>query len=330
MGKENFFVLLISSIFLLSGCQQEKINIPDTGRKIVINGLITTDTLLNVFISRSDYLLDLSGNGYEYLRDLDSLEVCLYQNNDKIDSLYHYKYYDYDYWKMFNYGNYRSHNVHPLASREYKIVAKGSGFPTASAVTTIPDLVRIERVDTSRIILAPGEYYDSNIGLQIKIEFSDPLNETNCYLFRMYMNIYWEYYGSYIPYYSDVIFFTCQDPIIEEKLTSVNGLEAIAFSDKVINGQRHSLNIIVKGESIGKPYTDYPESSYSNPRKTLYFKLYSITEEYFSYIQTLHLYSKNYSNPLLEPVLMNSNVTGGYGMFSGASVSSDSIVFKFE
>jgi hypothetical protein len=185
-------------------------------------------------------------------------------------------------------------------------------------------------VDTSRIILAPGEYYESDVGLLFKIEFSDPINETNCYLFRIYKNTYWEYYNSYVPYSSEVIRFTCQDPIIEEKLNSVNGLEAIAFSDKVINGQRHSLNIIVKGESIGRPFTDFPESSYTNHKKTLYFKLYSITEEYFRYIQTLHLYSKNYSNPLVEPVLMYSNVSGGYGMFSGASVSSDSIVFKFE
>jgi hypothetical protein len=165
---------------------------------------------------------------------------------------------------------------------------KRQGLSDATAITTIPDLVRIEHIDTSRVILAPGSYYVSNSGMQFKIEFSDPVNETNYYLFRMYMNTYWDpYYNSYVPYNSKVIRFSCQDPIVEEKLNNINGLEAIAFSDKVINGQKHSLNVIVKGESIGKPFMDSPESSYTNHRKTLYFKFYSITEEYFRYIQIL-------------------------------------------
>jgi hypothetical protein len=109
-------------------------------------------------------------------------------------------------------------------------------------------------------------------------------------------------------------------------------LQAVAFSDKLINGQKHYLDVVIKGEQFGEPliHLIHQPNEYSDIRKTLYIKLYSITEEFFRYIQTLKIYSKNYSNPLTEPVLMNSNITGGYGMLSGASVSSDSIVFNIK
>lgn len=331
-GIQNSPLLIFTFIIVINiGCQRENIDIPDTGRKIVINGLITTDTVLNAFLSRSNYLLDISGTGSEYMRDLDSMEVSIYENNVKIDSLSHYRYYDYDPWKILNFGNYRSVKEYPSVGKEYKIVAKGRDLPEATAKTIIPDMVGIEGVDTSRIILAPGTYYEFNTGLLCRIEFSDPSDKMNYYLLRIRLNTYWRPYNNYyIPYRSEDMYFYCTDPIIEEKLYNINGLLAVSLSDKIINGQKHKLDIVIKGESIGEPLIDidFSTSSYTEHHKTLYIKLYSITEEFFRYIQTLQLYSRNYSNPLAEPVLMESNVTGGYGMFSGASVSTDSIVFN--
>lgn len=326
----KYFVLPGLFLILLTTCMKENPDIPDTGRKIAINGLITTDTFLNVFVSRSSYLLDRSGASGESMMDFDNLDISFYMDNERIDSLYHYHYYDFDHWLLMNFGNYRSSNVYPLPGREYKIVAKGSGLPEATAITTIPDLVRIERVDTSLIILAPGSYYQLNLGVKFQLEFSDPPNVPNYYLFRMYMNTYWDLYdNAYVPYRSETIEFTCQDPIVEEKLNCIQGMQAVAFSDIVINGQSHNLDVILKAESIREPFMEGPFGSYTTHRKTVYLKLYSITEEYFRYIQTLMLYSKNYSNPLADPVLMYSNVSGGFGMFSGAAVSTDSIVFRF-
>ena len=299
-------------------------DIPDTGRKIVINGLITTDNLLNVKITKSSYINDIRGAAYLSSTDLDSAEVRFYQNSTCIDSLHHV-YDDYFYaWNVFYIGNYWSQSVYPTPGQEYKVVAKVPGLPDASASTIIPNPVRIEHVDTSRIILAPGSYYNNNVGMQFKIEFSDPVNEPNYYLLKIYLITYW------VPFPdSSTIGFICIDPIVEERLSS-DELKGIAFSDKVINGQRYSLKVIVKGETIGKPFIDYPQSSWQEDhRTTVFFQLYSITEEYFRFIQSLNLYYKNYGNPLAEPVLMYSNVNGGYGMFSGAAVSTDSIVFQY-
>jgi hypothetical protein len=169
--------------------------------------------------------------------------------------------------------------------------------------------------------------------LKCNIEFSDPANETNYYLFDVYKK-YKEYsfkHSENIPIYSN-------DPIVEETLFSIEGgffttysAYGIAFSDKIINGLKSSLSVIIRCASIGLPF--YNDDSYAdedgNHRKVVYFRLYSITEDYFKYIQTLNQYYKSYDNPLSDPVLVHSNITNGYGIFAGAAVSSDSLVFTY-
>ena len=326
----KYFSIFILFLITFTGCQKLKMDIPDTGRKLAINGLISTDELLNLKVTKSAYINDLGIDNYLKTYDLDSADVSIYQNNSMIDSLHHLSGEYRDLWDVFQEGNYWSKSTIPMPGKEYKVVAKYPGLPDASATTVIPNLVEIENIDSLRVTLAPGSYYDSKIGLQFKIKFSDPANESNFYLFRMSINTYYDpYSGYYVPFRSDFLLFDSDDPIVEEKIYHVNGLESVVFSDKVINGQTYNLDVIVKAESVGNPLNPGIYGTYTENRKSIYFKLYSITEEYFRYLQTLQEYSKNYGNPLAEPILVNSNVKDGYGMFSGAAVSVDSLVFQY-
>lgn len=306
----KYILLIVQCLILLTACQQEKIELPDTGRKIVIIGLISTDSLLSVFVNKSVYISEYD---FPIGKDLENAKVYIYQNNICVDSLSH----DWKPWsldRIYYPGNYWSKSVIPLPGNEYKIVAKVAGLPDATASTKIPDIVWIERVDTSRIVLDPVPPLNDSIKRLIcKIEFTDPKDETNYYLFNIGKS------------------FLCQDPIIEEELYDINSnngqsdgsnLEGIVFSDKVINGQKYSLTISIP---ITQIYDDSFKAIY--PEVTVPLKLYSITEEYFKYIQTLNLYNAKFGNPLAEPVLVYSNITGGYGIFAGSSVSCKPIVY---
>jgi hypothetical protein len=301
----KYFVLSTLSLFLFTACQQEDLEIPDTGRKIVINGLIATDTLLNVYINKSAYIIS---TGPVFHSDLENADVNFYQNSIRIDSLYHFNM-GINTSTIFYAGNYWSKSVFPLPGMEYKIVAKVPGLPDATATTTIPDLVRIERVDTSRIIFG---FHGHNYRMIFNIEFTDPANETNYYLFRM------SSFG--FKFNSHNNSFASQDPIIEEEMKNgSNSIEGVVFSDKLINGQKHNLTVSTNGSF-----------SSNGPKKTImYLRLYSITDEYFKYIQTLNLYNAKKGNPLAEPVIVYSNITGGLGIFAGAAVSTDSIVVPY-
>jgi hypothetical protein len=307
--------ILIIIVVLVNISCQKKLDVPDTGRKIVINGLITTDSLLNVQISRSFYLNYNTGDPGNLLYDLDNVAVKILKNNLPSDSLYHMPFYYYDNWMVFNGGNYKSKSTYPQAENKYTIIATSNNLPVAMATTTIPKVVKIVKVDTVGIILAVGSFVNLNKGFLCKIEFNDPIEETNYYLFNI-REMMSENYAS--P--NNSLDFSCDDPIVEEKLFDGEKNEGLAFSDKLFNGQNHILNVIIKKEMIGN-YTAFDA-------QTVCFRLYSITEEYFQYIKDLNLYSKNYGNPLADPVMVYSNVSGGYGMFSGAAISSYSVIFE--
>lgn len=309
----KYITLIALCSILLTSCQHE-IVLPDTGRKIVINGFIATDSLLNVFVNKSVYA---STFDFPYGKDLDNAKVYIYQNDICIDSLNHEWRSSYSFTSnsssIYYPGNYWSKRLIPLPGNEYKIVAKVPGLPDATASTKIPDIVRIERIDTTRIVIDPATGNYSFKRLICKIEFTDPKDETNYYLFNV---------GKV---------FLCQDPIVEEELWNINHgawdgnryIEGIAFSDKVINGQKYSLTISIP---ITQIYIDSLKTSIY-PELTVPLKLYSITEEYFKYIQTLNLYNAKFGNPLTEPVQVYSNITGGLGIFAGSSVSCKSIVY---
>lgn len=319
-------VILTFFIILFSACLKVNIEIPDTGRKIVINGLITTDNLLNVRISKSAYIGDMNTSIYSSLYNVDNAEVFFYQNSTRIDSLY-YVGRPFDEDRMYFFGNYWSERVSPIAGKEYKIVAKVPGLPDAITSTVVPNLVKIERVDTSRVLLTPdpNNKNSSKVQMICKINFTDPSNDKNFYLFNIYR----------IPSWGNPqnIYFKSQDPIVEEKLNSYQETEGIVFSDKIINGQKYGLAVTVDANAFGRPFSnDTPTADgipYPDHIKTIYFRLYSITEEYYRYIKTLNKYNANYTNPLADPVLVYSNINGGYGIFAGASISSDSIVFHY-
>lgn len=175
-------------LVLFAACQQEKIVKPDTGSKIVINSLITTDSLLNVHLAKSDNLNVYSDSTNPITTGLVNAKVYFYQYNTFIDSL-HYVYPNWPFmWddNVYYPCNYISSTVYPLSGKEYKIIVKAPSLPDATASTTIPGLVKIEQVDTSRIITATDTTNSLNISLVCNIEFTDPANVANYYLFYIF------------------------------------------------------------------------------------------------------------------------------------------------
>ena len=308
--------LLLYSLFLLlvCACQKENVEIPDTGRKLVINGLITTDSLLSVRISNSNYIKD--PKMWASFSEFVSADVRFYRDNIILDSL-HYLFQDNRY-VIYPTSNYKSDKIYPLPGNEYKINVKKLGFPDATAKTIIPRLVKIEKVDTLRTVVVPG--YGRDFIMNCKIEFTDPADVKNYYLINIVTKK--------SPLKREYMAFDCNDPVIEEEFVSNTMVGKIlkygyAFSDKLLEGKKYSLNVSFDGFYYREnPFNPTPKSSY-----TIFFRLYSITEDYFKFIQTLNLFNATYMNPLVEPVMVYTNVSGGYGIFAGAAVSTDSIIF---
>jgi hypothetical protein len=331
----KYLFLFILFLAMIPACKQDNLVLPDTGRKIVINGFISSDSLLNVRISRSAYISETGPAADTNLSSLYNAQVYIYQNTTKIDSLYYKRLinpngsssFGSNTW--FHFGNYKSKNVFPLPGSEYKIVVKAPGLPDASASTTIPNLVKIDSVDSSRFITSEYPDMPYKVCMKFDIKFTDPGNETNYYLFNIWKT-------PSIDITRNLLFY-CNDPIVEERIRYFHNYEeafieqfyGVAFTDKLINGQKSSLTVSVLGLDIGKPFYENGDEIRNNHKKTIYFRLYSVTKECYSYIRSLNLYDQNYANPLANPVTVYSNIIGGYGIFAGAAVASDSIVFNY-
>ncbi len=316
----KYFIVYTLCLILFTACTKEKIEVPDTGRKIVINGLITTDSLFNVSLTQSGILTDRGNYQHADLR----FNTKIYENNVLVDSsLYGFTYPD-GYYGYLLASDYGSRKVIPFPGNEYKIVANAAGLPEASATTKIPNLVKISFIDTLMT-----EVYKGYITCNVQI--TDPPDEKNYYMLMVKRKVY-NIHTRGIP----EIEFDCTDPIIEEKLMD-GGTIGIAFSDKIINGKKHKIPIKIGQSAFGYPFLDDREVTTGHGptiigppiKKTFYFRLYSITEDFYKYIRTLNLYGKNFGNPLTDPVLMHSNVNGGLGIFAGAAVSVDSLVYDY-
>ena len=321
-------ILFALYLILTVACQEEKIKVPDIGRKIVINALITTDSLFSVSLTQSGPFAD---DYYQYPEH--RFDAKIYQNNILVDSLYGFPHNDTDPNDFYLYkSDYGSKKITPLPGNEYKIMVNTAGLPEASATTKIPDLVRISFIDTVMSFVPPVTPLPLDQSFEGKItcnvQFSDPPGEKNYYILMLYKRAYHIRHPSIEELSVD-----CKDPIIEEKFEG-----GVAFSDKIINGKKHEVAIPFGCIAFGYPFYDDRDYTYGHGpttigppiKKTFYFRLYSITEEFYKYIQTLNLYHKNIDNPLADPVLIYSNVNGGLGIFGGAAVSVDSLVYDYK
>ena len=177
-------LLLYTLIILISlSCKKENPSFPDTGRKIVVNCLLSTDSLIGVNICGSLYIKDTS-NFVKY-NFIDNAKVEIFENENYLDSLI---YIDLRWSPSLTNSylipnNYRSKTFFPSTGKQYQIRIKAPKKPDAIAITTIPNLVKIEKVDTTRIILTNVDYWQSKIKFACNIFFTDPAGEKNYYLF---------------------------------------------------------------------------------------------------------------------------------------------------
>ena len=323
--------ILISVLFLIS-CQKENVGFHDE-RKIVINGLIDSDNSLAVNVSGSLSITDTAKMVFE--NGLFNSKVYMYESNNYVDTLCNlaYKQYidyitnvrqvEYSEFIQFLYirdlQNFRAENIQPKPGKEYKVVVKTPGYPDAFATTQIPDMVKIDHWDTTHFFVQGADELKHKIAYNV--EFLDPKENKNYYVFYIYFSSDFE-----TPYlWADGVTHSC--PYTEEEINHGTMNLGIAFSDKSINGNKCRISGNIDVGSIGFPFYD-DHSHYKHFRSVVYFKLYSVTEGYFKYIQTLNLHLKNLASPIAEPVQVYSNVQGGYGVFEGAAVSTDSLVFK--
>lgn len=328
--KNSTYLPVVILAILLQSCHKElDYEDLDFKPKIVLNGIIYQDSIIEVNVARTKSIIEHS----EVLPFLDNAEVRLFENDVYIEDL------SYD-----SLGMYRS-TVTAKANTSYRLEAKTDEIETASASFSLQELkeftlsnIQFEITDTTvsfndisvEELLAgidvPPETDTSLsfVKLKFDIVFVDDATEENYYSY--------ENYGNFNALMHTSIF-SSELGEIEAVLLEEEGSAHLSFQnfhdyDKYYPEGRSSHNGYREGHYISDELFNGNEVHFS--LKTFYFTgniepveiiLYSYPYDYVYFNITGIRYMNARDNPFSQPINIYSNVENGTGMVCGVSKS---------
>ena len=277
MLKKNIVIFqIVIAIFLFSCVKTANIDIKGGENQIVVNATLCPDSAISLVLSKSKNVLDITDIEY-----VNSSNIYVYENNILVDTL-----------KNKGNGKYIG-NLKPIVNVAYTIKVKTISDQIAEGTDSIPELVKIQKIDTSKV-------FSSKSQLNCIINFTDPINRDNYYLIKILsadktnpQNVKTQ---DYICYDSNII-------------GSLNGGNITIFNDSQFNGKAHSV-------VVSMPYSK---------NKKVYFQLWSISHTFYNYCTSLINNRANNGSLFAEQTQVISNVKGGLGIIGAYSLSKDSI-----
>lgn len=315
--KHLLYTLLLG-VFLTSCYRKIDLDEYRTTPKMVINSVVSPDTVVMASITRTWFYPDKK----PYV-NLPHAHVELYINNQYIETMQ---------WKTLN--NPRNpdqpdtlflSNTIPAEGDRIKIVASTPEYGTVTAEDIIPKKVPIK--NASHTIKKGNGVYQGTISDYFEIYYEvtfDEFPEKNNYYLAKITQIKTGYYGYYeteIDYIDPV--FKEQDAILDESM-AFNGLEkrgGALFTDQSINGQTYTLQIKETTAELDET-------------EQRIISIYSLSESYFLYLLSLQKIAGSTLEGglgnigLAEPLRVHSNVEGGTGILGGNQHSETTITLN--
>jgi len=212
MNRKNKFIAFLFLLFVtfLFACEKTiRIDIPESEKKIVINGVLSPDEDIKVTISRSLYILDPDDGKPPFLTNA---VVNLFENGQFINTLSH-----------LSNGNY-SINYQASEGNTYYFEVNANDLNTATTSTKIPSKVNIKSM---------GWEPDIHNDIQFTVKFSDPGETENYYL----IDALYSPDTNLVKYYN---FYISGNEQVLDIFTTHTG--QIILSDEVINGKSAEIS----------------------------------------------------------------------------------------
>ena len=287
--------ICLTGLISIVSCEKTMfIDLDDSERRIVLNGILSPD--YGLWLNVSESVGSDRADSYSYI-GLPEATVTYYSGDELISTI-----------TGSNDGNYFERDFKPVSNHEYRIVVNSEGLPEASAVVKIPVPAEISSFDTSAVIRNISINDPSRYEVEFFMDFSfvDKGWEENFYMLGAF---YWEG-DDYQPLNVD-----SED--LNMNVYIQDGVEILAWNDHHFNGEKKEFQV------------SFRLYQYTGFETVILFTLYSIDEDYFKYLKT---YSQNFTvlndDPLLyEAVQVHSNIENGYGIIAG--VASRSVAFGY-
>jgi hypothetical protein len=273
------------------------IDVPEPEKRLVINSTIApfiAGNLKSVYVDVSSSIAISDTTHNPFVKDA---VVCLYSDSTLIDTLV-----------------YGSSNVYfidkfwfPEVGKSYRLVVQHADYPEVTATTYIPSSVPI--IDT---LITPIAYFEGdNIMNEVAITFTDPVSDEDYYEVAI-SNLEGDNYK--LTANNKLITREAYYPTLER--FDLDKPTCLPFSDEGIDGQTYTLHLYYSAPRI----FDGTMGDYM-PGHFVLIHFRHITKAYYHYKTTLIQQLNNKEVDILyggkEPLNVESNIKGGYGLFSG-------------
>ncbi len=292
-NQKDFFLKVFAILSLMSCISCSKIvtvKISEQVPKPVLSCLFTNNSVFKVDLSLSSSIYDeptLLENG-EVLR--------LFSNDVLLDSLH---------WN----GQHYVSEIMPQTNVDYKIEWEKE----EAKITSYGHLPEKVFVESATLKDSVGFDESGTAYSECTLVLNDDPQHENFYeilLMRHYIRNGENIISNYTIFSSD--------PVIKSEGLIDYEPMSILFSDEMINGQSHRFAI-----------NYYPSFRPDDNQYQLILHLRSVSEAYYNYAKSLTIHKfyqvSSIWNGMGSPVPMSSNIEGGYGVFAGYSLTTDTV-----
>ena len=348
--KTKYFLYIapVLIVFLLS-CEKEiKFNGNEVKTKLVLNGLLTPDSVVKIQLTASKFFLDMkNGSDFYYLspdekeegnfRRINNAIVELWKNGNKIEELSNIG-------KGYYVGTYV-----PQTGDNLRITASCEGFDPIECSNEIVTPTPIISIDTMNFRRDKGYYYQysedgsyyidsssyySIISFDMDITFKDPKDIPNYYTINLYVKYYLangDSLYSQIAYGSDdMVFHTEND--MSFLGDDRNYLKSTLFNDDLLDGKEYKLKIKIDNyiNATAVYWINNESLDVVDVGKEMFVELQSLSPEFYMFRKTRDA-SYNMDETMkyfTEPIQIYSNIEGGLGILGSYSSSFYTIPLK--
>ncbi len=312
MKNCKFKYFLSATIFsvislLFAGCEKDiNLKLGEGGGNLVLFSFLTADSVFSVHLSRS-----VSHSSIDDLERVYDGYIRVFKNGEKID---YFSYPFSDLWAKRELIKINEGDV-------FQIEAGDDDGNLVTGSVLVPNAVNIEKIDTTRRLTADESgvmryYIDCNISI------IDPALGDDYYQLLLSEEV-WDKNGTGEKYSSQLVNFIKDDPVFyirDQEGSLMGGIDFLGtFSDQMFNGLEYHLHVRIPVTYVEKPAT--------GQKRRLTFLLLSQSHDYFDYLRSRVVAEYNYELPIVDPIKIHSNVTGGLGIVGAISLSTDSLVF---
>ena len=305
---KNFLYFFILSMIFTSCDIVVDLDIPEHQRVLVVNSILTTDSMINASISHSVGAFDASSISY-----VNNATVEVYEDGILLGEMDEQVSYSYNYMDELDSTYVYNFNQNPVAGKIYSYEIVHPDYEAVRAETTVPAAVKLNVND---VTLLSEQDYEKHY--RVRFSFNDA-PEDNFYRLRLRNPN--TYYG--FDYFESNDASMISSAGVQSDGATFYGDEAL-FNDEMFNGTEKEISIDFFDSNKffwGEEPDDDFETEYT-------LELTSVSESYYTYIRSLRAHFDNQDQFIFagEPVQVFTNIENGLGVLG--SMSLDTVLLE--